>query len=228
MVVTGASTGVGKSIAQYFTNESYTVCGIARSETKLETLGKELGAHFEAYPCDVADKEAVQSTFDSLLKKHGKVDVLINNAGIVPKHPIDFDMIDQVIDTNLKGTMYCTYAVLPAMKQNGGGSIFNVASIAGVDIGHLGNDGLYHASKFGQVAFGEAVGKKYRKDGILVTTLSPGGIDTPLWNDENPYPFEQNTMIQPGEIAELIDYLLKKPKRLLFKNVIFVPTVEDW
>jgi 3-oxoacyl-[acyl-carrier protein] reductase len=124
--------------------------------------------------------------------------------------------------------MYCTYAVLPSMCEKGEGRIINIASISGVDIAPDGGDGLYAASKYGQVAFGETIGKKFRKNGVLVTTLCPGGIDTPLWDQENPYSFDRKEMIQPEEIADLIDYILQQPKRTIFKNVIFVPVVEQW
>jgi hypothetical protein len=72
------------------------------------------------------------------------------------------------------------------------------------------------------------VGKSVRRDGLLVTALCPGGIDTPLWNVDNPYPFDRNAMIRPEEAADLIDYILRQPKRRLFENVVFVPTVEQW
>jgi NAD(P)-dependent dehydrogenase (short-subunit alcohol dehydrogenase family) len=114
------------------------------------------------------------------------------------------------------------------MRANGGGSIFNIASIAGVDIKHDGTDGLYGASKHGMVAFSELIGKKYRSEGILVTAISPGGIDTPLWSEENPYPYDPSQRIRPEEIADLIAYILSQPRRTLFKNVIFVPAVEPW
>ena len=114
------------------------------------------------------------------------------------------------------------------MRENGGGHIVNVASIAGVDISAKGGDGLYAASKHGVVAFSEALGKMVRRDGVLVTALCPGGIDTPLWNDENPYPYDKDTMIRSEEVADLIAYILAQPKRTLFKNVIFVPVVEQW
>ena len=91
-----------------------------------------------------------------------------------------------------------------------------------------GNDGLYAASKYGVVTFSESLGKMVRRDGVLVTALCPGGIDTPLWNEGNPYPHGKETMIRPEEVVDLIAYILAQPKRTLFKNVIFVPVVEQW
>jgi len=188
----------------------------------------EVAGKIYPYPIDVSDSKAVERTFAEILEEHGKIDVLVNNAGVTTGgRPIDFAMIDRIIDTNLKGTLYCTFAALPSMRKNGGGHIVNVASIAGVHISDKGGDGLYGASKHGVVAFSEALGKMVRRDGVLVTALCPGGIDTPLWNDENPYPYDKGMIIRPEEVADLIAYILAQPKRTLFKNVIFVPVVEQ-
>jgi NAD(P)-dependent dehydrogenase (short-subunit alcohol dehydrogenase family) len=229
MVITGASSGVGKAASLRFARERYVVCALARSVDKLEQLAAEGGGRIYPYPTDVSDGGQVERVFAAILQEHGRIDVLVNNAGITGgRKAVDFALIDQIIDTNLKGTLYCTFAALPTMRKNGAGHIVNVASIAGVDIAANGNDGLYAASKHGVVAFSESLGKMVRRDGILVTALCPGGIDTPLWSDENPYPHGRETMIRPEEVADLIVYVLAQPKRTLFKNVIFVPVVEQW
>ncbi len=229
MVITGASSGVGRAAALRFASEGYSVCALARSADKLDALAMEATAKIVPYPTDVSDSKQVERTFAKILEDHGRIDVLVNNAGVTSGgRPVDFATIDRIIDTNLKGTLYCTFAALPSMRENGGGHIVNVASIAGVDISAQGGDGLYAASKHGVVAFSESLGKMVRRDGVLVTALCPGGIDTPLWNDENPYPYDKDTMIRSEEVADLIAYILAQPKRTLFKNVIFVPVVEQW
>lgn len=244
MVITGASTGVGRAAALRFAGEGYGVCALARNVEKLEQVAAEGNGKIYPYPTDVSNGEQVERTFAKILDEHKRIDVLINNAGVTEgKAPavrsdnadvtegearVDCALIDRVIDTNLKGAMYCTFAALPAMRKQGSGRVINVASIAGVDIVPQGSNGLYTASKHGMVAFSEALGKKVRRDGILVTALCPGGIDTPLWNDENPYPYGKDTMIRPEEVADLIAYVLAQPTRTLFKNIIFVPVVEQW
>ena len=228
MVITGASTGVGRATALRFAGEGYAVCALARSADKLDELAMEAAGRIVPYPTDVSDSKQVERTFAKILEDHGRIDVLVNNAGVTSGgRPVDVATIDRIIDTNLKGTLYCTFAALPSMRENGGGHIVNVASIAGVDISAKGGDGLYAASKHGVVAFSEALGKMVRRDGVLVTALCPGGIDTPLWNDESPYPYDKDTMIRSEEVADLIAYILAQPKRTLFKNVIFVPVVEQ-
>jgi 3-oxoacyl-[acyl-carrier protein] reductase len=229
MVVTGASTGVGRAAALRFAAEGYEVCALARSADKLEALAAEGEGAIHSYPTDVSDSAEVDRTFEQILERNGAIDVLVNNAGVTGGgKPLDSGLIDQIIDTNLKGTLYCTYAALPSMRAQKRGRIVNVASIAGVDISAKGGDGLYAASKHGVVAFSEALGKWVRGDGILVTALCPGGIDTPLWNEKNPYPHSRDTMIRPEEVADVIAYVLAQPERTIFKNIVFVPTVEQW
>jgi len=229
MVVTGASSGVGRATAQHFAEAGYEVCAIARSEQRLEELAATDSGHIYAYPGDVTDSAQVEDIFRRIGTDWARVDVLVNNAGVTAaRQATSSQLIDQVVDTNLKGPMYCTFAALPWMRQAGSGNIVNIASIAGADILPRGSDGLYGASKHGLVAFSELIGKKYRGEDVLVTALCPGGIDTELWNEQNPYPFEKTEMIRPHEVAELIDYIIAQPRRTVFKNVVFVPVVEEW
>ena len=173
MIVTGASTGVGRATALRFAEEGYTVYALARSADKLAQLSQNSAGNIIDKPTDVSDSQQVQATFDSIIAEQGRIDVLVNNAGVTTDgQPVDFQLIDRIIDVNLKGTMYCTYATLPIMQQQGEGRIINVASIAGVDINHFGGNGLYTASKHGMVAFSEAIGKKVRtrrhsRDGFI-------------------------------------------------------------
>jgi len=229
MVITGASSGVGRAAALRFCGEGYSVCALSRNQESLLALEAEGGGAIHAFPVDVRNAEQVELTFSRIISEHGSIDVLVNSAGVTGREEETSPaVIDRVIDTNLKGAMYCTFAALPSMRRAGRGSIFNIASIVGVDYMPEGSDGIYSASKHGLVAFSELAGKKYRKDGILVTTLCPGGIDTPLWNEQNPYRRDKREMIRPEEVADLISYILAQPRRTLFKNVIFVPVVEKW
>lgn len=229
MVITGASSGVGKATAIRFANEGYQVCGLSRNIGKLDALEQESSGKIKAYPTDVSDSSSVEEAFTKIVNDYGRIDVLVNNAGVTTDgQAVDNAVVDRIIDTNLKGAIYCTYASIPLMQKKGAGHIVNIASVAGADIAPRGNNGLYAASKHGMVAFSESIGRKLRREGILVTALCPGGIDTPLWSDQYPYPYDESEMIRPEEVADLIAYVLRQPKRTLFKNVIFVPAVEHW
>lgn len=229
MVITGASTGVGQAIALRFANQGYEICALARSVEKLSTLEEQGPGKIFSYPVDIRDGEMVNRTFEQIMAEKKRIDILINNAGVsTAGKPVDRHLIDTIIDTNLKGTLYCTFAALPGMQAQGFGHIFNIASISGVAIPAMGGDGLYVASKHGVVAFSESLGKMVRRDGVLITTICPGGIDTPLWTEDYPYAHDREKAIRPGEVADLIAYILAQPRRTLFKNVIFVPVVEEW
>jgi len=237
IVVTGASSGLGKALALSFASRGMTVCALARSEDKLKTMAEGQPNRIEPYPTDVSDAKQVKESFRAILRKHPAIDVLINNAGIT--HPArfgeeDFETIDRVIDTNLKGTMYCTYAVLPGMMARKKGRIINIASMAGVPgarnraTSSKVGFGDYGASKYGVVGFGDALAGDLLHHGILLTTLCPGGIDTPLWirNGKSAYPGDTNKLIKPEEIADLVEFLLKQPASTLYKTLLFFPTVE--
>ena len=229
MIITGASSGLGKCLAEHFAAEGWTVCAVARSSDKLKALAGAYPGNVFAYPADVSDAKQVKASFAAIEHDHGPVDVLINNAGIVPQDKVfgkdDFEVIDQTIDTNLKGTMYCTYAVLPSMLERKDGRIINIASRAGV-VGGAGRAdpdepldfGDYGASKFGVVGFGHHLGRRLLPRGILMTTLCPGGINTPV---ADAWDVDKSELMQPEQIADLIEFLLKQEKNIFFKQMLF-------
>jgi NAD(P)-dependent dehydrogenase (short-subunit alcohol dehydrogenase family) len=229
MVVTGASSGIGKALSKHFAAMGWKVCAIARRADKLKKLEEEHAGHIFSYPSDVSDAQQVKASFAAIQAAHGPVDVLINNAGIVPQDKAfgqdDFEVIAPTIDINLKGTMYCTYAVLPGMLERSDGRIINIASRAGVVGGDFRVDpegplgfADYGASKFGVVGFGHHMGRQLLPRGILMTTLCPGGINTPVadaWN------VDKDDLMQPEQIADLIEFLLKQEKNIFFKQMLF-------
>ncbi len=230
IVITGASSGVGHATAIHLAGQGHTICALARSRRSMADIPPDLESLIHFYPTDVTKIDQVETSFASIIEDHKTIDVLVNNAGVAAgaRDSMSAKTVDYIIDTNLKGTMYCTFAVIPVMRKQRSGRIINIASIAGVDIPENGNPGVYAASKHGVIAFGDALGRMVRKDGILITALSPGGIDTALWNEDNPYRFDKSKRIKPEEVADLISYVLKQPERTHFKNIIFVPTGETW
>jgi NADP-dependent 3-hydroxy acid dehydrogenase YdfG len=231
MVITGASSGVGEAVARRFSGEGYTVCAVARSEDRLQKLVDTAngtgGGSIRPYSCDVRERADVQETFGRILKDHGRVDVLVNNAGVVKMklfHEQEIENIDWMIDTNLKGAMYCAHMVVPGMMERGSGRIVNVASVAGT--WGMEKQVIYGASKHGMVGFGDALGRELAPHGVQVVTLCPGGIDTPLWGEGNPYPGDADRLIGARELADLIAFILAQPAGTLYKKVVFFPTIE--
>lgn len=235
MVITGASVGLGEGLSRYFAGKEYTVCALARSADKLAALAEACPGKIHPYVCDVSSSDQVKEVFARILTEHAQIDVLINNAGIFqqetefPKD--DFACIDATIDINLKGTMYCTYAAAADMIERGDGRIINIASRAGV-IGNAAGPakedttirfGDYVASKHGVMGFAHAFGRFLLPRGVFMTTLCPGGIRSPMSAN---WAIDPEALIQPEQIAELIDFILRQEKNILFKNMLFIPPHE--
>lgn len=183
-VVTGASSGLGWSFSQALVRKGAVVYGLARNTEKLQELKSELGDRFYPIACDVMKEEDVDNAFGRVVEESGRIDILVNNAGLARRGAItelsssDWDV---QMDTNARGTFLCSRLAVPIMaRQNEssgfGGHIVNIASIAGL----LGNPQLsgYNASKFAVRGFSDALMKEVRDDGIKVTCIYPGSVDT--------------------------------------------------
>lgn len=183
-VVTGASSGLGWSFSQALVKKGATVYGLARNTAKLAALQVELGDRFHPVHCDVRDEEQIDNAFDGIVDDAGQLDVLVNNAGLARRGNVtelSGDDWDVQMDTNARGTFLCSRRAVPVMarqnKSSGfGGHIVNIASIAGL----LGNPGLstYNSSKYAVRGFSDALMKEVRDDGIKVTCIYPGSVDT--------------------------------------------------
>jgi len=228
MVVTGASRGIGQALSRHFTAEGWTVCGLARGRDGLLALGDELGELFEPYPTDISDSGEVRKTMAAIIEKHGQVDVLVNNAAVFTMQPFaeqDYETIDRLIDINLKGTMYCTRALAPSMVERGCGRIFNIASVSGTH--GIEGQAIYGATKHGMLGFNDVIAQELKPHGVLVTSICPGGVNTPLWDPAvNPYFGEYDNMTTPEEIVDLVAFVVRQPKHTLHKRFVFFPTGE--
>jgi NAD(P)-dependent dehydrogenase (short-subunit alcohol dehydrogenase family) len=225
--VTGASSGLGAAVSRALVGRGAHVYGLARSEDKLDALHDELGERFHPLPCDVTDLEQVQATFDRLLEAAGRLDVLVNNAGLGRFGPVESLPEGEwalQMRTNLDGVFYCTQAAVPAMKEQNagtgfGGHIVNIASVAGL----IGNPNLsaYNTTKFGLRGFSEALMKELRNDGIKVTCVYPGSIETSFADDAgvsgSPNPMTAE------DVAGTIVHLLEGPDNYLISEVVMRP-----
>ncbi len=226
LVITGASTGLGKVMALKFAQDGYKVCAIARSMEKLDDLASQVSGQIVAYTADVGDANQVNETFDKIYAEHERIDVLINNASVFNScnfHEEELSNIARLIDTNLKGTMFCTHAVLKLMVEQKSGHVINIASVSGTH--GIPQQAIYGASKHGVVGFSDVIGQEVKEFGVHVCAICPGGIDTPLWNESNPYPGINEDLIDPEELTELIGFVLDKPT--LYKKLIMFP-MSEW
>ena len=226
LVVTGASSGVGLEIARRFLAKDYRVVGIGRSADKLAAAKAELHSErFTPIAVDISVPEAVADCFRAVGETHNPIDVLVNNAAQFKMARLaDFSLaeIASILDTNLKGTIFCTHQALPLLRK--GARIINVASVSATH--GIENQAVYCASKYGMNGFAEALGQELLERGIHVTTLCPGGIATPLWNEKNPYPGDLERLLTAGDIAELVEYTVGLPDRVVFKQAILFPSNE--
>lgn len=225
-VITGASSGVGTEVAARLIGKGWRVFGIARNRDKLEGVRGELGEHFVPVAADVRKSQDVTAAFATIAETTARLDLLVNNAAVfkmAPYQTCTLDDIDAIIDTNLKGTLYCTHAALRLLGR--GSRIVNIGSVAGTH--GIATQAIYCASKYGVDGFAEALNQELIGRGIAMTTLAPGGIDTPLWQAEgNPYPGDLSKILQPGDVAALVEYVADLPERVVLKKAILFPSNE--
>lgn len=226
-VVTGASSGLGTHFARALVDRGATVYGLARSTDALEALRDDLGEGFRPLTCDVRDEDQVASSFETAHSEAGRLDVLINNAGLGQVGPVDdleTDAFDVQMETNVRGVYLCTREAVPVMRAQNeasgfGGHIVNIASISGL----LGNPTLsaYNASKFAVRGFSEAVMKEVRDDGIRVTCVYPGSVKTRFFDiadmdmTDNP--------LMPEDVAKTVMHVLEAPPNHLISEIVMRP-----
>jgi len=192
-VVTGASRGIGRSIATLLAGAGAKVAGCAR-----QAVG-------EIIACDVGRPAEVERFAAEVLRRFGPPDLLVNNAGLVARAPLDETSLenwDAVLDSNLKGTFLITRAFLPAMRARRGGRIVNIASISGLQ----GTAGLtaYCAAKHGVVGLTRALAEELRPDGVAVNAVCPGSVDTDMLRVGMP---GARPAMSPEDVANVVIYL---------------------
>lgn len=226
-IVTGSTKGIGRAIAEALVREGLSVCVSARKGDEVErTVGElsEVGeGRVTGVVCDVRDYDEVKALFEHTTDEFGGVDVLVNNAGIGIFGRVDETSVEDfraVIETNLFGVFYCCREAIPRMKERGGGYIINISSLAGVNA-HP-QMATYNASKFGLNGFSEALMQEVRHDGIKVSYIMPGSVNTYFGDDE---PDEsQSWQLQPADIARVVTDLLHHDDRSLPSRVEIRPS----
>jgi len=226
-VVTGASRGIGLAIAEALAREGCRVVITARNAMALKKAAGELrseitGATIHALECDVTSEKAVGKLFASVKRVLGRVDVLVNNAGvahpITPVKDLPYKTWREVVDTNLTGTFLCTRAAIPLMKK--GGMIINNLSIAA----HSGFPGFsaYDASKRGALGFTNTLREELRESGIRVLALLPGATATDIWDQFMPQA-DRSDMIAPQSVAAAVVGALKMPAETVVEEIRMMP-----
>jgi len=235
-IVTGAGSGIGRSIAGTLAEIGFRVALVGRDRERLERTRAELvkgrDSAFVA-TCDITDRFAVKSSVDQILAAFQFIDVLVCNAGTNVKNrslesldPIDWD---RMIATNLTGSFNLVHHVLPSMRQRQSGLVIQICSISGMRASTLGGAG-YSASKFGQSALGICLGREEGCRGIRSSVIYPGEVETPIL-DARPVPVgaeRRAVILQPEDIAMAVRFLAELPPRARVPELVITPTVDDY
>lgn len=237
IVITGASSGIGESTAKLLAQQGNSVVLGARRESRLQEIVKDItdkGGSACYKVCDVTDLEQVKALAKAALDTYGRIDVWMNNAGLMPRSELIKGRVaewDQMIDVNLKGTLYGIDAVLPTMRQQKSGQIINIASVAGHAIS-IGSS-VYSATKFAVRAISEGLRQEEAaaKSNIRVTVISPGAIATELTDHvkdpetkRNLDKFYQDYAIDVDRVASAIAYAINAPADTTMNEIVIRPT----
>lgn len=234
-LITGGGSGIGLATAIAFAREG---CRVAISGRRLDVL-KTAAASYEGQPsiafhaCNVAERAEVDGLFQWAAKELGRIDILVNAAGVNLKNRLMANMAppdwDRVMAINASGVYNSMYAVLPQMRERRDGVIINISSISGKRAAALGGV-AYNASKFAMAALGISVGNEEAPNNIRVTTVYPGEVDTPIL-EHRPQPVtaeRRAKMLLPEDVAELVLAIAKLPPRAHVPEVIIKPTVQEY
>lgn len=228
VLITGASSGIGKASAEAFAQAGFDVALVARSQNKLRELAthlRQLGIEAHAFALELADLTQVKANIKKVVAALGSVDVLINSAGMGYTGKLgDMPMADwqRVMDLNVTSVFQVTQAVLPTMREQGNGLIINIASIAARQ--SFPNWGAYGVSKAALVALSEAIASEEAEYGIRVVTLSPGAVNTPIWDtDTVQADFDRSAMLKPETIAQTILHTALLPPEAVISQLTITP-----
>ena len=238
VIITGASSGIGEATAKKLAGDGAKVVLAARREDRLEELKKEItnsGGEAIIQKTDVTSREQMQALADKTIEEYGHIDVIINNAGLMPLsflNKLKIDEWDKMVDVNIKGVLYGIAGVLPHMEERKSGHIINVSSVAGHEIMPAG--AVYCGTKFAVRAITEGLRKEMSPStNIRATIISPGAVATELTNtitDEDVQEKLNNRgpngldPLDPQAIADAIYYAVGQPDSVSINEVLVRPT----
>ncbi|HEY1435193.1 MAG TPA: SDR family oxidoreductase [Thermoanaerobaculia bacterium] len=223
-LVTGGTRGIGEAVARRLTAEGFAVFISGRTE---DSVGKALarfakeGLGVRGFAADARREEDQQRLVESAARDGGRLDVLVNNAGIghfAPVDQLDPEKFREVVETNLFGPFYAIRHAAPLMKKTGGGFVVNIASLASVNA--FAGGAAYNASKFGLLGFSEAAMLDLRHDGIRMATVLPGSVATEFGHARG----DAAWMLAPEDVAEAVADLVRFPGRAIASRIDLRPS----
>lgn len=235
VIITGGGTGIGKAIAHAFAEAGCSVLITGRREDKLQEAALEFQGKpvIKTFVCDVSNRTNVAELFEAAHQQMGRVDILVNSAGInIPNRSIETlnpDDWDKLIAVNATGAYNTIYSALPAMREQKNGLIINISSVSGIRANLLGGV-AYNASKYAMAALGLTVAQEVKDFGIRVTNIYPGEVETPILDNRLvPLSAEQRARIlQPEDIAATVMMVAKLPPRAHIPELSIMPTSQSF
>ncbi|MEM6612288.1 MAG: SDR family oxidoreductase [Cyanobacteria bacterium P01_C01_bin.72] len=229
-IVTGASSGIGRATALAFAKSGIEVALVSRSEAELKTLAAEIQqktqVKAQAYPIDLALLEEVSEQIAAICSSFGAIDILVNNAGMGYTNSLEKTTLadwQKVLELNLTSVFQCVQGILPQMRDRASGTIINVASIAAFNA--FPEWGAYSVSKAGLVALGRALAVEERANGIRTVTISPGSVNTPIWDtDTVQADLDRSAMLTPEAVAQSILHAVLLPSQAVVESMTVMPS----
>ena len=238
IVITGASSGMGAAAAGYLAARGASVVFGARRSNRIQSLAAgitEAGGKATAVVTDVTKRDDVRKLVDTAVQTYGRIDVLINNAGVMPLSPLDrlkVDEWDLMINVNLKGVLYGVAAALPYMKEQKSGHIINLASVAGHKL--FPGSAVYSATKFAVRALSDGLRQEMAAYNIRTTIISPGAVRTELLDhisEKDVQKANQDYVAEVGVPAEtfarLVAFAINEPEDVGINEILFRPTAQE-
>jgi NADP-dependent 3-hydroxy acid dehydrogenase YdfG len=235
VLVTGGGSGIGLAVARLFLDAGATVAITGRDADRLKRAAAKLngGDRLLTHAADVTVVEQVETLVQDVTSKLGRIDILVNNAGTNIKarafRELTPDSWHHLLGANLHGAFYCTYAVLPQMRERKDGLIINVNSISGKRSNPLGGVG-YNAAKFALRGLAMGLAAEERGNGIRVTSIYPGEVDTPILEHRpNPISDEhRQTILLPDDVAQAVLFVAKLPARAAVPELVILPSAAQY
>lgn len=233
VIIMGASSGIGAATTRLLANNGAKLVIAARREDKIQQLAKEVGGEVYPLKADVTKRQQVEAVIDLAMEKFGKIDVIFNNAGIMPQgnlNKLQYDQWQNMLDINIMGVLNGIGAVLPIMQKQQAGLIITTDSVAG----HVVYPGsaVYNGTKYAVRAIMEGLRQEELENGIRSTIISPGMVATELFKTVGDPQLEaslrataaeQGNSLRPEDVAEAVLYAIQQPNNVTISEVLLRP-----
>lgn len=233
VIITGASSGIGRSSARLLAANGAQIALVARSVDRLDKVRAELGQEALVIPVDVTETDAGERVVAATLERYGRIDAVIANAGIFLEGDVattDIDELRRTIDVNVFAPLGLVRAALPHMLERGSGDIIITSSISGHQA--IQSEPVYSASKHAATAFTHALRQQIKGSGVRVAEIAPGMVLTELWGFEEGDPRAKERLdasrgILAEDVAEAVQFMLTRPQHVTVRDLVILPSAQD-